>query len=327
MKSYTLICFFLSLTMILCPLFSVDKVKDIFSKEIGDNSGTTTIVETISIPTVKLMTVSSNNIIEIGLKDYLLGVVAAEMNASYHKEAIKAQIIAAHTLLLYVKSHGSQGLDNADITDSIQSHQGYLSPEQQKEKWGDNYETYVNKINECIDEVLNLTLQYNGTYINSVFHATSNGKTEDAKDVWGGDYPYLKSVSSIGDTLSPTYISTVKITPEAFKEKLEDYDIDFSDNPEKWIGKIVNTDTGMVKTIKICGTEIKGTEIRTVFELKSSTFTIEYKNDEFIFTVKGYGHGVGMSQYGANHMANQGFTYDQILKHYYTGVEIKNKAP
>ena len=326
MKSYTVICFFLSLTMILCPLFAVDKVKDVFSKEIVESPSPNTIVENISIPTVKLMTVSSKNIIEISLKDYLLGVVAAEMNASYHKEAIKAQIIAAHTLLLYVKSHGTDDLENADISDSTESHQGYLSPEQQKKKWGENYETYVSKINECIDEVLNMTLQYNGTYINSVFHAISNGKTEDAKDVWGGDYPYLKPVLSVGDTLSPAYISTVKVTTKAFKEKLEDYDIDFSDNPEKWIGKIVNTDTGMVKTISICGTEIKGKEIRSAFELKSSTFTIEYKDSEFIFTIKGYGHGVGMSQYGANHMANQGFTYDQILKHYYTGVEI-TKAP
>ncbi len=326
MKSYTLICFFLSLTMILSPLVSVDKVKNVFSGEIMENSAPTEIVENISIPTVKIMSVSSKNIIEISLKDYLLGVVAAEMNPTYHKEAIKAQIIASHTLLLYVKNHKTDDLENADISDSSASHQGYLTPDQQKEKWGENYDLYVEKLSSCIDEVLNLTLQYNGAYINSVFHAISNGKTEDAKDVWGGEYSYLKPVLSVGDTLSPAYSSTVKVNSKTFKEKLKNYDIKFTDKPEEWIGKITNTDTGMVKTMGVCGANIKGTDIRTAFGLKSSTFSIEYKDDEFIFTVKGYGHGVGMSQYGANHMANQGFTYDQILKHYYTGVEIK-EAP
>lgn len=323
LKSYTMICFFLSLAMILCPLFSVDKVKNVFAKEIMGDSEIVEIIENVDISTVKVMSASSRNIIEINLKDYLLGVIAAEMNPTYHTEAIKAQIIASHTLLLYVKDHKTDDLENADISDSSSSHQGYLTPEQQREKWGENYDLYVEKLSTCIDEVLNLTLQYNGAYINSVFHAMSNGKTEDAKNVWGGDYPYLKPVLSVGDTLSPAYISNVKFDSDTLAKKLKKHNITFSEKPENWIGKTTNTETGMVSSINICGTDIKGTDIRTALGLKSSTFSVEYKDDEFIFTVKGYGHGVGMSQYGANHMANQGFTYDQILKHYYTGVEIK----
>ncbi len=323
MKTYTLICFFLALAMILCPLFSMEKTTDAISqglfgeKEIIEEE----IQEIETISTVKVMNVSSKNITEMPLKEYLLGVVAEEINPAYHEEAIKAQIVASHTLLLYVKDKKSGDLDGADISDSSASHQGFLTVDEQKKKWGDNYEANKEKIEKCIDEVINLTLQYDNEYINAVFHAISNGTTENATDVWGGSYPYLKSVNSIGDKLSPAHQSEVVISPKEFKEKLND--IDFTDEPQKWIEKITNTDTGMVKSVTICGKAFKGTEIRALFSLKSSTFTCKYKDDEFIFTVNGYGHGVGMSQYGADYMARQGFTYEEILKHYYTDIEIR----
>ncbi len=323
MKSYTLICFFLAIAMILCPLFSMKKATDAISQGLF---GDTTVIEEDfeeieTTSTVKVMNANSKNITEMDLKDYLLGVVAAEINPAYHEEAIKAQIVAAHTLLLYIKEHRSDDLDGADITDSSASHQGFLTDSEQKEKWGDNYNDYRKKIEGCIDEVIDLTIQHNGEYINSVFHAISNGKTENAADVWDSNYPYLKSVNSVGDKLSPAYQSTLTVSLKEFKERLKD--IEFNEEPENWIEKITNTDTGMVKSIVICGKEFKGTEIRKLFDLKSSTFTCEFKDDEFIFTVNGYGHGVGMSQYGADHMARQGFTYKEILSHYYTDVEIR----
>ncbi len=324
MKTYTLICFFLSLAMILCPLFSMEKATDAISQglfgetEIANEEETE---ETKIISTVKIMNAVSKNITEMDLKDYLLGVVAAEINPAYDEEAIKAQIIASHTLLLYIKENRSDDLDGADITDSSATHQGFLTADKQKEKWGDNYDDYRKKIEKCIDEVIGLTIQYKGEYISAAFHAISNGKTENATDVWGGNYPYLKSVNSIGDKLSPAYQSTVTVSAKEFKEKFKD--IDFADEPTDWIGKISNTDTGMVRTVTICGKEFKGTEIRRLFNLKSSTFTCEYKDDEFTFTVYGYGHGVGMSQYGADHMARQGFSCKEILEHYYTGIEIR----
>lgn len=323
LKSYTVICFFLLLTMILCPLCALDKTNNVFSDITADNEVITEIVENIDISTVKVMSVSSKNITEMNLKDYLLGVVAAEVNPTYHEEAIKAQIIASHTLLLYVKEHKNDDLGNADITDDSTQHQAFLTMEQQKEKWGENYDIYVSKISKCVDEVINLTMQYNDTYINSVFHSMSNGRTEKASDVWGGDYPYLQSVPSVGDTLSPVHISTVRVSKKDFEDKLKSHNVKLDDKPEKWLKGITNTDTGMVKTIKIGDKMFKGTDIRNIFQLKSSTFTVEYKEENFIFTVKGYGHGVGMSQYGANHLASQGFTYEEILKHYYKDIEIK----
>ncbi len=323
LKSYTVICFFLLLAMILCPLCSLEKTNNVFSDMVADEDEITEVVENIEVSVVKVMSASSKNITEMSLNDYLLGVVAAEVNPTYHEEAIKAQIIASHTLLLYTKQHKTDALQNADITDSSEQHQGFLTTQQQKEKWGENYDIYVAKITKCIDDVINLTLQYDNEYINSVFHSMSNGRTENASDVWGGDYPYLQSVPSVGDTLSPAHISTVTVSVKDFEDKMKAQGTKLEEKAEKWLKEIKNTDTGMVKTIKIGDKEFKGTDIRTVFQLKSSTFAVEYKDNNFIFSVKGYGHGVGMSQYGANHLASQGFSFEEILKHYYKGIEIK----
>lgn len=324
MKSYSMICFFLSLAMILCPLCSVEKATEVISQEfLGEE--TTVPQEEVTVTTVKVMNASSKNITEMPLRDYLIGVVASEINAAYHEEAIKAQTVAAHTMLLYSKEYKNEGLNGADISDSSATHQGFLTEDEQKEKWGENYNTYREKIERCVDEVINLTLQYNGKPINAVFHSISNGQTENATDVWGGEYPYLVSVNSVGDKLSPAYHSEVKVTAEKFKETMSENGSKLGDTPSKWVEKITNTDTGMVKEIIIGGKSFKGTEIRTLFGLKSSTFTVNYTDESFVFTVSGYGHGVGMSQYGADYMARQGFKYDEILKHYYVGTEISAK--
>lgn len=320
MKSYTLICFFLALAMILLPLVSVEKATDVISREFFTEEETETTEkepdENVN-STVKVMNASSKNITEMSLREYLIGVVAAEVNPAYHEEAIKAQVVASHTKLEYTKLHKTDNLEDADITDSASTHQGFLTEDEQREKWSDNYKTYREKLEKCVDEVINTILTYENEPINAVFHAISNGQTENASDVWGGDYPYLISVQSAGDKLSPAYKSEVTVTSEEFKKKLIDNNVDLGENPEKWVEKITNTDTGMVKEIIIGGKNFKGTEIRTIFELKSSTFAVKYNDGSFVFTVCGYGHGVGMSQYGANHMAQQGFNYEQILEHYY----------
>ncbi len=330
MKSYTLICFFLSLSMILFPLLSVEKATDVISREL---LGKETVESTTSVTkndikntTVKVMNAASKNITEIDLKEYLVGVVAEEVNPAFHEEAIKAQIVAAHTKLLYTKAHKNDDLKDADITDSAASHQGFLTVEEQKEKWGKNYDTYREKIEKCVNEVLDKIITYEGQPINAVFHAISNGQTENASDVWGGDYPYLVSVQSVGDKLSPAYHSTVKITNEEFMKKMAEKGASLSEKPEKWVEKITNTSTGMVNKIVVGGKSFKGTEIRTLFGLKSSTFTVKYEDNSFIFTVCGYGHGVGMSQYGADYLARQGFKYNEILKHYYKNTECKSQS-
>ena len=322
MKSYSMICFFLSLAMILCPLCTVEKATQVFSEDFL-NEETTIPQEPNGVTAVKVMNVDSKNITEMSLRDYLIGVIAAEINAAYHEEAIKAQTIAAHTMLLYSKKYKNDGLDGADISNSSSTHQGFLTEDEQKEKWGDNYKAYREKIEKCVDEVIDLTIQYDGEPINAVFHSISNGQTENATDVWGGEYPYLVSVQSASDKLSPAYSSTVTVSEKDFFDILEIEDSEIKENPADCIGEITNTDTGMVKTIVIGEKSFKGTDIRKSFDLKSSTFTLKYDDGNFVFNVRGYGHGVGMSQYGADFMARQGFKYDEILKHYYAGVEIK----
>ncbi len=324
MKSYSMICFFLSLAMIICPLCSVEKATNVISQEFLGEEITVPQEET-AVATVKVMNASSKNITEMPLRDYLIGVVASEINAAYHEEAIKAQCVAAHTMLLYSKEYKNDGLNGADISDSSATHQGYLTEDEQREKWGENYDAYREKIEKCVDEVIDFTIQYDGKPINAVFHSISNGQTENATDVWGGEYPYLISVNSVGDKLSPAYNSEVKVTAEKFKGIMSENGAKLSDEPSKWVEKITNTDTGMVKEIIIGGKAFKGTEIRTLLGLKSSTFTVKYTDENFVFTVSGYGHGVGMSQYGADYMARQGFTYKEILKHYYAGTEISAK--
>ena len=327
MKSYSVICFFLSLAMILFPLVSVEKATDVFAKEFSITEETPTTEKNAESlaenSTVKVMNASSKNITEISLEEYLTGVVAAEINPAYHEEAIKAQVIAAHTKLEYTKLHKTQSLENADITNSASTHQGFLTDAEQKEKWGENYKIYREKIEKCVKEVKDTILIYNDEPINAVFHAISNGQTENATDVWGGEYPYLVSVQSAGDKLSPAYTSEVTVSSDDFKKKVTEKGAVLDENPEKWVEKITNTDTGMVKDIIIGGKSFKGTEIRTLFDLKSSTFTVKYDDGNFIFTVYGYGHGVGMSQYGANYMAQQGLNYKDILGHYYKNVKCK----
>lgn len=334
MKSYTLICFFLSLAMILFPLISVEKATDAISREffneemaekdetakretVNDDGGTD------SDSTVKVMNANSKNITSLSLEDYLIGVAAAEINPAYHEEAVKAQIVAAHTKLEYTKLHKTDSLEDADITDSAATHQGYLTEDEQKKKWGDNYKVYREKIEKCVKEVLNVVMLYENEPINAVFHAVSNGQTANASDVWGGNYPYLVSVQSAGDKLSPAYKSEVTVKKEEFKEKLVEKGANFSDNPEKWVEKITNTETGMVKEITIGEKTFKGSEIRSIFGLKSSTFAVSYSDGNFVFTVCGYGHGVGMSQYGADYLARQGFGYKDILNHYYKNITIQ----
>lgn len=326
MKSYSAICFFLLLAMILCPLASVEKARDVLGSELGFEASESTEEENDSIQTastVKVMNADSKNITETSLEDYLLGVVACEMSASYHEEAIKAQIVAAHTLLERSKLNKSDSLGDADISDSSATHQGYLTADEQKEKWGEKYDENVTKIKKCIEEVKNLTIQYNNQPITAAFHSISNGRTENAADVWGGDYPYLISVPSDGDKLSPAYQTETAFSCDDFKSIITEKGASLGENPAQWIGETKRTDTGMVSEITIGDKTFKGTDIRKYFSLKSSTFECEFKEDSFIFKVKGYGHGVGMSQYGANYMAQQGLNYKEILAHYYPNTEIK----
>lgn len=257
---------------------------------------------------------------KISLSEYLLGVLACEMDESYPTEALKAQAVAAHTLLLYRKAENSD--KNYDITDSYKTDQGYYTYEKRKEKYKASLPSLEKLLKQAVSEVKDEIIYYKNKPILAVYHDTSGGKTENADEIWGGSYPYLKSVDSISDMLNPNFLSKVYLTKKQFCEKLKSIG---GSLPKKtaYIGKTETTASGTVKNIVIGGKKYGGSKIREVFGLKSSNFDLKYEDKQFKFTVRGFGHGVGMSQYGAYYMAKEGSNYRQILKWYYTDCQIK----
>ena len=275
---------------------------------------------------IKLLHSQTGNIEELVLDEYLYGVVSSEMPANFEIEALKAQAVVARTYTIYQTMYNSSKHTDADICDNYACCQAWISKEERMAKWGqDEAEGNWNKIVEAVNSTTGKIVAYNGKPINAFFHANSGGVTESSLNIWGGiDYPYLKSVETAGESEYSQYSSQVKITKEELlnkmKEKYPDCEIDFSQTDCIKIQEY--TTSGRVKTIKIGNKEIAGTEARTILGLKSTNFSVVIEGEEIIFSVTGYGHGVGMSQTGADSMAKTGANYETIIKHFYTGVEI-----
>lgn len=275
----------------------------------------------------KVLLTSTSEVVTLGEAEYICGAVAAEMPAEYDVQAIKAQAVACYTYA-YTKrenerSAPSSELKGADISDSPETHQGYIDDAAAREKWGDKYEEYHKKIAGAVNEVLGQVIVYEGKPILAAYHCISSGQTEDAKELWNEEIPYLKSVKSPGDVLSPEFKTVVTFTKEEFAEAVKKLDgITLPDETDEWVGEAETSGAGTVLHIKIGSGNPTGLAVRDAFNLRSPCFTVSYKEGKFTFTVSGYGHGVGMSQYGADYMARQGNTYVEILKHYYTGVDI-----
>lgn len=275
--------------------------------------------------TVKVLHNKTGEIEEMELDDYLLGVVSSEMPASFEQEALKAQAVVARTYTIYKITNGNKH-ENADICDDSKCCQAWISKEDRLDRWNEGErDTNWKKIVEAVNNTKGKIITYEGKAINAFFHSNSGGITDTATAVWGGtNYPYLQAVQTSGEDSYNQYNSEVIITKDEFiskiKEKHSDFEIDFSlDNQ---IEILDYTDGERIKTIRIGNLNLSGVEIRTLFGLKSAKFEINIEGDNIKFNVIGYGHGVGMSQTGADSMAKQGKYYDEIIKHYYTGVEI-----
>lgn len=266
--------------------------------------------------TITVFRATSGKTEQVEMTEYLIGAVANEMPASFHIEAIKAQAIACHTYALWILKNADN--PGSDISDSSGKHQGYLNKDEMKEKWGNSYEKYYSRIKEAVNAVKDLYLDYNGEPILAVYHALSSGTTTASEDVWGQKITYLKSVTAPGDKLSAQLDTEENFTSDQLKEKLG-----ISKSEKKLISDFKATDSGYVTEIIIGGKSYTGREIRRALDLKSPNFTCEYTEGEYIFFVKGKGHGVGMSQYSADFMARQGSSYKEILNHFYAGAEIK----
>lgn len=277
---------------------------------------------------IKLLHTESGQIEELCLDEYLYGVVSAEMPASYEKEALKAQAVVARTYTIYQIQKNGDKHQNAHICDSYECCQAWISKEERFAKWEENErESNWQKIIEAVNETAGKIITYEGKPINAFFHSNSGGVTESSVNIWGGvEYPYLKSVETSGEEGYSQYSSEVSFTQEELlnkmKEKYPDMHIDF--NLEECIKILEYTDSGRVRTIKFGNIQIAGTEARTILGLKSTNFVVNRKDGKIIFSVIGYGHGVGMSQTGADSLAKSGKGYVEIVKHFYTGVEITN---
>ncbi len=280
------------------------------NKSYSENQNTNNQVTIPSGPTV-IVHRSNGSVITIGLEEYVIGVVAAEMPASFNIEALKAQSILARTYALKATSTGKM------LTDTV-STQAYIDTNQMRNNWGSSFDTYYNKIKSAVESTNGLYLSYNGTYIEALYHSTNNGKTESSLDVFGNYYPYLISVSSDYDKNASSYLRTISMDLNTISSKLG-----INLTPESLIEVISYTDGTNIKEINIAGSTFTGRQVREALGLRSADFDIIINGNNASITTRGYGHGVGMSQYGANGMANAGYDYQSILSHYYPGTAIK----
>ena len=276
--------------------------------------------------TIKLLHSKTGEVEEVSIDDYLYNVVSAEMPADYEVEALKAQAVVARTYTIYKINNKKH--ENADICDDSTCCQAWISKEDRLERWEESKrESSWQKICDCVNQTKGKIITYNNEPINAFFHSNSGGTTETPVNVWGGTgYPYLQTVATSGEDSYTQYASEVSFSQyelvEKLKTKYEDISINFED--ENDIRILEYTESGRVKTLKVGNHDISGVEARTLFGLKSTNFEISKENGNIKFTVKGYGHGVGMSQTGADTMAKQGSSYEDIIKHFYIGVEIKD---
>ena len=291
--------------------------KDISSKEEIDNNNSTeeSPVKEDNIDNNIYVTIRRSNgeYLTLELEEYIIGVVGYEMPASFNIEALKSQAVIARTYALKSLSI------NKTLTDDYTT-QGYKSNVELQSLWQGNYQHYYNKIRDAVLSTKGEYLTYNGDYIDAVYHSTSNGKTESSSNVWGTYYPYLVSVDSPYDIVNPSFKKETFLSYQDITNKLN-IPVDYNTNIEVASYTISNR----AETIKIGENLIKGVDFRNKLGLRSTDIEIIKGENGIVFITKGYGHGVGLSQYGANGFANNGYTYKDILRHYYTGVMIIKK--
>ncbi len=320
MRKYALLCCALAVIMITVPLISVRYMRvEGESKNISSESD-------LPRDTIDVMMSKTGSVKTLKMREYIIGSLSGEMSASYHKEALKAQAVACYTFALYVASREEKRPEGADISDDSTVYQSYIDESARKKKWGDDFEKNEKIMSEAVDEVFGQYLEYDGKPAMAAYHAMCSGKTESAANVWGKSVSYLKSTVSSGDKLAPNYETCQKVSADEFKRILFKKGLTYGDYPtdaSKWVGDIECYDSGVVKYVDICGKKISGTDMRSLFSLKSADFDISFADGGFTFTCRGNGHFVGMSQYGADYMARQGSSYDEILNHYYPGTVLK----
>lgn len=317
------------------PKLIKDKIteKKVADKAVGkeattkeENAEKTLVAEDVKI---NVYYVPEKRTISLPMEEYIKLVVASEMPASFNEEALKAQSIAARSFLVpKLKAANGKGCpkaNGADVCSDVHC-QAFFPKEERMKSWGAEGEVKWKKVSDAVDATKGQVLIYDNKIATSIkYFSTSGGKTEDSAEVFGSAQPYLKSVESKGEEVAPNFKSTVSIKRSDFvakiKAKYKDAKID-DKNLEKQIKITEKTQGDRVKAINIGGKVLTGVEMRSIFGLKSAGFTLSFDKENVIFNVSGYGHGVGMSQWGANEMGKAGKNYKEILTHYYTNIKI-----
>ena len=278
--------------------------------------------EPVSLTDFRIKNLSTGEVETVSARDYVIGAVASEMPASFSVEALKAQAVAAHTYALRKKLDAAS-LD-ADFEADPSNYKGYMTEELARVWFGDNFDVYWSRIVGACDEVLGKVLVYQTEPIIAAYHSMSAGLTESAETVWQTGVPYLVPVESAGDMLARNFEVETDVTADEVKGLLvaKFPNIKLPTDKTKWFAVKTRSQSGTITELTAGDMTMTGQDAREMFTLRSANFTVEYANGKFTFTTLGYGHGVGLSQYGADYMARQGATYDEILAHYYSDASL-----
>ena len=273
--------------------------------------------------TVRLL-LEDGTVEELAMDEYLEGVVAAEMPASFHQQALNAQAAAARTYTVRKQLTGTSAHPEAELCTDTGCCQAYRPLAETAKGWGEQAGAYAEKIRRAVADTDGQVILYDGEPIQAVFFSTAAGETLPAAEVWGSEVPYLTGVKSPEGEEVPNYRTRVTVGAEEFRETVlaAHPEADLSGAPEDWLGPVEYGGGGSVAALTVGGAAIPGTELRELFSLRSASFTLTAEGEELVFDVTGYGHGVGMSQYGADAMAEAGAGWREILTWYYTGVTI-----
>lgn len=325
--------FFILIFMIAAPIIiikSVPVVADVNkidknSKDENNDKNKDIIIDSSS--NIKVYLTKEDKIVEVPIEDYVKSVVSSEMLASFDDEALKAQAIAARTFVASRKIKACPNANGGDVCDSTHC-QVYVNKDEKIKLWGDKGNEYWDKISKAVDATAGKVLSFNDELVlYPQFFSTSSGNTENSVDVFSNAIPYLVSVKSEGENIAPKYETEFTFSIDEFINKINSLYVDAgltTNSLNENIEILTRSEAGGVKEIRFGGQTVKGTEFRISFGLSSTNFEYSIDGNNIVFNCKGYGHGVGMSQWGANVMGKNGAKYDEILKHYYTGINIKN---
>lgn len=334
MKRNILLSVFAVIFALCMPLMFVEDKKDIVEEPPESASPQPQIsepedsVKGLEDSEIRFVALIDGELFDCSMEDYLPGVLAGEMPALFSEEALKAQAVAARTYIIHCMGTENPNHPEADVCDDPSCCKAFSSTDELKERWGEKFKEYWQKMTDAVEATDGEYLTYDDEAILAVFHSSSSGMTEDSKNIWA-QVPYLVSVDSPeGQEDVPSFVTTVEVTQEVLKETVSGVfaSADFEDDAANWVGETLLNESGRVSSITIGGVKIEGGQLRDLFDLRSTNILLEFNGEKFVFTVMGYGHGVGMSQYGANVMAKNGSDYKQILSHYYPGTTLEEAS-